>query len=231
LAALFRSGRAIEIAPGRPRVDNDADPAISLASDDIARFGVVLGRLGISSGIHVRDDHDSLFTDITVHNYSNGRVNLVAFQRDFPATAEQIYVQLPRRTYIYDVLAGSFLGHKRDLRLTLDSVVPTILTLSPRPLSGPSLIVPRSAHPGEKVRLVLSLRGPLEHAVHVLHVTVSDPSGQTINDLSSNVIMQHREKVVRLPLQHTAAAGTWAIAAVDVMSGKRTRAKFQVADR
>jgi hypothetical protein len=231
LAALFRSGRAIEVKPGWPPVNNDADPPISLAGDDVARLGAILARFGISPGIRVRDDRHKLPTDIAIHNYHNGRVNLIVLQRDFPATAEQISVQLPHRAYIYDVGAGSFLGHKRYLRLPLDPAVPTILTLSPMPLSRPSLTVPRSAHLGKKVRLVLRLTGPSEHAVHVLHLTVSDPAGQTISDLPSNVIMCHREKVVHLPLPHTAPAGTWAIAAVDVMSGKRTQATFKVVGR
>jgi hypothetical protein len=228
-ARLFHLRRAIEVSPGRPRVNNNADPPISFAGDDIARFGGVLARSGISSGIRVRDDHDSLPTDIAIHKYRNGRVNLVAFQRDFPATTEKISVQLLRRDYIYDVPAGTFLGYKRELRLTLDPAVPTILALSPLPLSRPSLTVPRSAHPGREVRLVLRLIGRREHAVHVLHVAVSDPAGQTISDLSSNVIMHHREKVIRLPLPHTAAVGTWAITAVDVMSGRHVQATLEVA--
>jgi hypothetical protein len=231
LAALFRSGRAIQVTPGRPRVNNNADPPISLAADDVAAFGAILARLGISSGIRVRYDRDggdSLPTDIAIHNYHNGRVNLIAFQRDFPATTEKISVQLPHQAYIYDVRAGSFLGHRRELRLTLDPAIPTILALSPLPLSYPSLTAPRSAHPGKEVRLVLRLIGPREHAVHVLHVAVSDPAGQTISELSSNVIMRHREKVIRLPLPCAAAAGTWAIAAVDVMSGKRAQATLEV---
>ncbi len=200
-AALFRSGRAIELAPGRPRVNDDADPSISLAADDIARFGAVLARVGISSGIRARDDRDTLPTAIAIHSYRNGNVNLLALQRDFlAATAEQISVQFPRRAYVYDVLAGSFLGHKRELRLTLDRVVPSILALSPLPLSRPSLTMPRSAHPGEKVRLVLGLTGPSQHAVHVLHLAVSDPIGRTISAFSSNVIMRHREVVIHLPL-------------------------------
>jgi hypothetical protein len=230
LAKLFRSGRAIELAPGRPRVNDDDDPPISLAADDIAQFRVVLAQVGISSGIRVRDNRDTLPTDIAIHSYRNGNVKLLALQRDFlAATAEQISVQFPRRAYIYDVRAGSFLGHKRELRLTLDQVAPTILALSPLPLSRPSLTMPRSAHPGEKVRLVLGLTGPSQHAVHVLHLAVSDPTGRTISASSSNVVMRHRQAVIYLPLPHDAAAGTWAIEAVDVMSGQRSRATIDVA--
>ena len=95
----------------------------------------------------MRDDRDTLPTDIAIHSYRNGNVNLLALQRDFPAdTAEQISVQLPRRAYIYDVRAGSFLGHKRELRLTLDRAVPTILALSPLPLSAAFIAAMRLKH-------------------------------------------------------------------------------------
>ena len=177
----------------------------------------------------MRDDRDTLPTDISMHSYRNGNVNLLALQRDFVATTpEQISVQLPRRAYVYDVRAGSFLGHKRELRLTLDQAVPTILALSPLPLSRPSLTVPRSAHPGQKLRLIVGITGPLQHSVHVLHLALSDPTGRTISALSSNVVMRHREAVIHLPLPH-ARAGTWAIEAVDVMSGQRARATIDLA--
>jgi hypothetical protein len=118
-------------------------------------------------------------------------VGLAALQQDFPAaTAEQVSVQFPRRFYVYDVRAGSFLGHKRNLRLTLDPAVPTILAISPLSLSRPSLTVARSAHLGEEVRLVLRLTGPREHAVHVLHVTVLDPAGRTIGQLSMPTLLE-----------------------------------------
>jgi hypothetical protein len=228
-AALFRSGRAIELAPGQPHVNDDTDPPMSLAADDVARFGGVLARVGISSEIRVRDDRDTLPTDIAIHSYRNGNVNLLALQRDFPiATAEPISVQLPRHAYVYDVRAGSFLGHKRELRLTLDRTVPTVLALSPLPLPRPSLTIPRSAHPGEKVRLVLRLTGALQSTVHILHLAVSDSTGRTVGGFSSNVVMRHRKALIHLPIPQ-GSAGTWTIEAIDVMSGERARGTLDVA--
>ena len=146
LAALFNSGEAIEIAPGQLHM-NDGDPRISVANEDVTRLGNFLTQMGISPELRVRDARGALRTNIAIHRYRHESVDLLALHREFlnqqaADDDEQIFVEFPQRVYIYDVRDGSFLGYRRVLPLKLDSIIPTVLALSPQPVAQPSFRQP-----------------------------------------------------------------------------------------
>jgi len=112
--------------------------------------------------------------------------------------------------------------------ITLDPIGPTLLALARRPLPGPTITGPSSLRPGDVAEFRLGVTGGPDAALHVLHVEVVDPAGNTVAPYSGNVIAPGGEASRILPVALNDPAGTWQFRVTDLLSGQSTTAALSV---
>lgn len=235
LAALFRANgasaatRARYVSLGTAGGDGAADPGAA------TRLGDALKGLGIEPRIRMSDKDGAPPLDVAMHVLRDGKVTILALQRDFSAAAtaqpEAVTLQLPRSAYAYDVRGAKFLGRHRKLQLDLEAPSPTILALSPTPLPRPVVALPRVAHPGERLDLRLGPGGPSRAASHVLHIVVIDPVGRAVSPYSKTILTGRDGGTDRIYLPQSAPVGRWTVRVTDMLSGKSDAPTFDVTER
>ena len=229
LAALFR-------ANGPSATTRARYVSLGTASGDGARrLGDVLKGLGIEPRIRMSDKDGARPLDVAMHVLRDGKVTILALQRDFSAAAtaqaEAVTLQLPRSAYAYDVRGAKFLGRLRKLQLDLEAPSPTILAFSPTPLPPPVVSLPRVAHPGERLDLRLGPGGPSRAASHVLHIEFIDPAGRAVPPYSKTILTGRDGGTDRIYLPQSAPVGRWIVRVTDVLSGNTDAPTFDVTER
>ncbi len=117
----------------RTALDNAAmrlDPGDEAAG---ARLTRVLAAAGLTPPLRLASTTGAWPEDVTVTRLMAGGRLILALQRDFSAAPRAplpLTLTLPRACRIEDLRAGRDLGWRREVRLTLDPVVPTILACS-----------------------------------------------------------------------------------------------------
>jgi hypothetical protein len=71
--------------------------------------------------------------DVTTHIFRHGATMVVAIQRDFTqaSTDEAVVLTLPKPGTLSDLRSGQSLGRHERMTVTLDTVSPAVLSISP----------------------------------------------------------------------------------------------------
>jgi len=202
-----------------------ADPCKEMAQE-LARL---FQERDIKPAIAIRAQNDEAVSDIERYTYRNGGVTIIGLQRDLPEKAgtqdwrgddsrERIILALPRGSFVYDLRDRRALGQTDRVNITLNSVEPTVLAMSPKPL--PHLLVrgPAQVRAGETAEFHFSYAGASVASIHVLHIGVVDPSGESVMRYSANVTTVRGTASLQVRIDRNEPLGTWTLGVTDLPS-------------
>jgi hypothetical protein len=117
--------------------------AVSLSRDDSTathQFAQILKAAGITPEVTIADGTSDSAAGIERYLYRNGSLAILALLAD-PVSDEEprkatVRLSLPRPAYIYDIRAKRLLGHVKQISVTAESTVPTVLALSATPFTA-----------------------------------------------------------------------------------------------
>lgn len=122
----------------------------------------------------------------------------------------------------YDVRAKRVLGRDAGAALSLSEDRPLVLARLPYEVAGISAAGPEQAEPLAVAKVVFDVQTSGGRATHhMLHCTVTDPSGQARDCYTRNVVAEDGRGVYALTSALNDPPGMWAVQAEDVVSGKR----------
>jgi hypothetical protein len=139
-----------------------------------------------------------------------------------------VKVSLPREGFLYDIRAAKDLGKRKELNVTVQPYEPSIFAVSPSPLPELQLTAPERASRGETVRLGIHFANSSIARNHIIRIEVVNPSGETVEAYSGNLIAPSGTASRTIPLAFNDAAGHWQIRAHDLLTGQRKSAGFEV---
>jgi hypothetical protein len=153
--------------------------------------------------------------------------------------SDEIIVDLPRRGYVY--LAGgvvdagngvmqktAYLGATDQPKVTLKGGGSALLAVLPYQVQGLSMALPAGAHLGDRVRVPLKLATSAPPGRHVVHVTVTDPTGMVSPLYSGNVTLAAGAADYYLPLALNDQPGAWTVTAREAVSGQQATGTIKV---
>jgi hypothetical protein len=141
---------------------------------------------------------------------------------------QQATVVLDRTGYLYDVLAGEFLGHGNRLDIVLNDYTVRVLALLPYRVRAVQADFPAAARPGEDAVGRLAIAADGKPGLHVFRVDVLDPSGAPSRAYSRNVVAREGRADLLLPFALNDRTGPWTVAVRDVASGVSVRKTLQL---
>jgi hypothetical protein len=225
----------IPLAPG----DIGSDPNACVEHASLMRMAELIRAGSIEPAFSVTGFTNEIPTDVRTYVFRDGDVTILALLRDLckarTATeadlhdvSETVRLNLPRRSFAYDIRRGKSLGHVDNLELALDPSEPTILALSNSPMPTMAVSAPRMVRGGQTAGLRIRLTGAADRAVHVLHVETTDPSGNVVHYYTCNLVAVRGSATLRLPFALGDAVGPWKIRITDLLSGSTTATEIQV---
>jgi hypothetical protein len=208
----------------------------------------LVGKLLRSNGIHplfaVTDASGRPVAGVETHVFRNGGTWLVTLlsnpqQRvnelgppDFRSNQRfespvAVTLTLPEEMYLYDVRGNKALGEKRTLSLTVNPYEPVILTATAAPLPPLRVSAPDEAQLGSSAQISIDCP-QTPAALHVFHVDVVDPQGQSVLNYSGNVLAKDGRAMKVIPLAYNDPSGSWNIHVHDLLSGQTAIRKLTV---
>jgi len=236
LSEIF-SGQAIRVATGK----GEAIYTTSLGDRDRESGRNILKifeAAGVKPLFPLARVNGGPVSDVETHIFDNGKITIVALQREFPAESgtvgadtmpsrrEAVALMLPRSFYVYDLRNGRALGFVDRLALELGPVDPVILGLSEIPLAPPSISGPRYTHLGSNPEFFI--HSDLPAALDVVHLDVIDPEGSIVAHYSGNLSVTRGAASKLLPFAVNDKPGIWTIRARDLVSGATATAELKV---
>jgi hypothetical protein len=210
--------------------------------DAVAR---VLSEAGVQPQFRVTDTEGRAVQGVETHLFRNGAVTLVALLSnpdlrvdelgppDFRsnenfAHRKSLRLALPETLAVYDVRGAKALGKIRELNVELDPYEPMIYAVCRELIPDLTLSAPARVSRGETGRARISFVAATPAAMHILHVEVTDPTGQLVRHYSGNVRAPLGHAVWELPIAHNDATGTWHLRVHDLLSGQTRTASIGV---
>ncbi len=191
---------------------------VRLVAPDSPGLGALLASAGIAPAVKVRTADGARPPDIESTAFRDGKVTIVAVQRTRPKAVqppdETVTVDLPAGSYVTDLMAGTSLGQRDHVTVTLDTVTPAIFAVSPAPLPEGTMSVTRG--PDATLRIA---RAATDARLRPFHVTVTGPDGKAVPALSGNLLLAGRTATRTLMPGPDAPAGRWRIEVTDLLAG------------
>ena len=172
-------------------------------------------------------------TDVEMHRWRNGDVTIVSLLRSGgpvkpePAS-EVVNLTLSQPAYVYDLRAGTALGHVQQLPVTLGRVTPVLLAISSQSLPALEVEAPQRIQSGTSVEVGLNLARSLPTTSTVVHIAVVRPDGSIARNYSGNVIIHDGRGTWAIPFAVYDATGWWQVRAIDRLSGQTVTRPLEV---
>ncbi|HEY2533216.1 MAG TPA: beta-galactosidase [Xanthobacteraceae bacterium] len=170
-------------------------------------------------------------SNVDVRLLHNGRVTIVGLQRASAdgnlSTSQKIEVGLAAPAYIYDLRRPGFSQYASHIEVTLDSVVPTLLALSPRPLSSISIKGPTRMRRGT-ARWFAIATATNTTGNRVVHVQLIAPDGTVVPGYTTNLVLRGRRLFWRLSFPENSLIGDWRIRLNDILGGRQMDQSIEV---
>jgi len=217
LAAVFNTPAAICL--GRSATDKDATELDS-----------ALKRLSVRSRYPWRTAAGKLPRQLRLYGFQLGAVRYLGIIRrpagdDDPD--QRIAFDLPRPTFVYNCLTGTYLGRLRTAMVSVPPGEAAVLALLPYRVSR----LPAKAQFTDKqlvVTMTLLAERGASPAEHVVHLTVTPPGWKRPADwYTRDVVVHSGTATIRLPLALNDPAGTWTVTVRDVATGIESRVKVE----
>ena len=195
-------------------------------------LGDILAKAGVASDVAASRQDGTPATDVEIHRFADGAVELVGLQHQGVPIApdgESVVLHLKRASFVYDVRAGKALGRGSEWTLALDPAAPTLLAISDTELPLPTVSGPERLRLGDTGEFHLGLAGAAVAASEVLRVEIVDPSGAIVPAYSGIVVAPGGAATRIVPLAVSDEAGLWRLRVTDLLSGASASASFAVA--
>ncbi len=210
-----------------------------------AAMDKIAAEAGIRPAFSVVDSSGRPVIGVETHEFRNGGVTIIGLHNNPPievdelgplkATSEQrfeksqtVRLTAPETLYAYDVRRRKPLGRVKQVLLTVDPYEPNIIAFSPTAIPALRLAAPQRIQRGETGRVGISLEGQTSAAVHVFHVDVLNPTGETVSYYSGNLLAPGGTTQEMLPLAQNETTGRWTVRVRDLLSGQEQTANFDV---
>ncbi len=154
---------------------------------------------------------------VEVIRYQMGELTMLGLLRVRGDGDDQVAtIKLPETAHVYSMRQHKYLGKMDSITAPMASGQALVYCLSPTRLPGPSVKATASAQAGEMVAYSVAVEGGPD-VPQVVRVTVEDPEG---NEVGAS----------HIPLALDDAPGTWTVRAVSALSGRASRASFEVTE-
>jgi hypothetical protein len=166
--------------------------------------------VGILRDVALRPDERVLFSDTRAH----------------PTT-----IDFGRLAHVYDVRAGRYRGHRRQIEDMVHPARARLYALLPyevRRLEGDATCLPDRGRLEVRAHLVTA-DGSVPGR-HVIRMEVTDPRGQRRREYAENCLVERGELTRSILLGYDASPGVWRVELRDVASGTRAEMPFTVAE-
>jgi hypothetical protein len=248
LASLFEAG-----ASGRGKAIHLTTDILSYHQDRLVgqegaahrMMGELLESAGVKPEFAVTDSSGRPVVGVEIHSFRNGGVRLVALMtnpelrvdelgppefksNDRFAKAVTVRLALPGERFVYDVRARKAAGSRRELQVTLDPYEPAILAIAPSAVPELAMATPARVRRGEAAELGFSFAAATPAALHVLHVDVVNPSGETVAWYSGNLLAREGRASKLVPIAVNDPAGRWEIRVRDLLTGQSKASAIEV---
>jgi hypothetical protein len=151
--------------------------------------------------------------------------------REVEAAAKErqaVVVRLPRRSHVYDVFGGKYLGETDAVERTVSPGVLHLLAALPARVSGVRLeLSAAEVKPGAPVEFTLGLEGTRGVGT-VFRVEWTDPEGKPVPPYALNLAASQGQARGAVTLALDDRPGRWAVTARDVLTGATASANFVV---
>ena len=208
-------------------------------------MGAILRQAGVRPAFAVVDSQGRPVTGIETHEFRNGATTIIGLlsnpQIDIAELGppelrsnqrfekpQTVRLVLPGELYGYDIRRGKNLGKVKVLTLTVDPYEPALLAFTAEAMPALRVSAPARLARGETGRVSLRFDGPSPAGMHVFHVNVRNPAGETVGCYSGNVLAPSGSTEHALPLARNDAAGRWTVRAKDLLSGQEQTVSFDV---
>ncbi len=208
-------------------------------------FTAIFHNAGVHPRIAATDAAGKPITGLAVYTFRNGGATILGLMSNPELRVNELgppefrsnerfakpitaHVTLPADAYVYDMRAGTSLGKKRELTVTVQPYEPSLLSLTTVPLPDIGLSVPDRAARGSDVRIGIRMLGPLAARMHTLHLDVIDPAGKVVDYYSGNLLATSDAASKLVPLAYNDAAGRWSARVHDLLSGQTKTEQFEV---
>lgn len=210
-----------------------------------ALFADLLRTAGVQPAIAVTGPGGKPMVGIEAHTFRNGGATILAIMTNPQLRVDElgppefrsnerfakpmsVQVALPRDSFVYDMRAGKALGRKREMSVTVQPYEPSIYSISPEEFPALELSVPERVERGHDASVSIGPGSSSVASMHVMHVDVINPAGETIEWLSGN-IRAHRGRGIKvLPIAQNDAPGRYEVRVRDLLSGSTRIAAFEV---
>jgi hypothetical protein len=110
----------------------------------------------------------------------------------------------------------------------VDAFEPLIFSVAESEIAAPSVSLPARIARGESARVAIAVASSRPAATHVLHVEVSNPSGQIVGHYSGNLSAPGGRAAKLIPIALNDPAGRWEIRVKDILTGQSSVSAFEV---
>jgi len=144
-------------------------------------------------------------------------------------------VGLPRRSHLYNMRTGEYLGLHDHVQHTEDGVTAFMLAALPYRLRDID-IAPPSRSPAQRSQTItvqarVRIEGDGPIGLHVLHLQLIDPNGQPAAWYRNNVVARNGECTLKVPFALNAPLGEWRLLVRDAATGVTGHLDLHLADR
>jgi hypothetical protein len=248
LASLFESpasgrGRAIQLATDI--LSYHQDRLVGKESATHRMMGELLKQAGVKPEFAVTDASGRPVVGVETHTFRNGGVRIVALMTNPQLRVDElgppefksndrfakpitVRLALPGNGFVYDVRARKAAGSLRELQVTLDPYEPAIFAIAPSAMPKLEVSTPARVNRGETAQLGVSFAAATPAERHVLHVDVVNPSGQTVDYYSGNLLAPEGRANKPIPIAVNDPAGRWEIRVRDLLTGQSSTSAFEV---
>jgi hypothetical protein len=242
-AAGAGTGKAIRMTPGI--LNYHQDRLVGKEGGMHSRAGEMFSAAGLKPRFAVTDAHGNRPVGVETHTFRNGNVWIVALLPNPQLRVDElgppefksnerfakpvpVRLTLPGDAFVYDVRAAKPLGKVSSLPATVDAFEPLIFSVAESEIAAPSVSLPARIARGESARVAIAVASSRPAATHVLHVEVSNPSGQIVGHYSGNLSAPDGRAAKLIPIALNDPAGRWEIRVKDILTGQSSVSAFEV---
>lgn len=192
---------------------------------------IIEGRGRIVPRVALSTSNGQPLSNVDVRLLRNGRVTIVGLQRASAdknlSTSQKIAVGFAAPAYIYDLRRPGLSQYADHIEVTLDPVVPTLLALSPTPLSSISIKGPARMRRGTTKWFSVA-NASNKTSNRAVHVELIAPDGTVVPAYTTNLVLRGRRLFWPLSLPENSLTGDWTIRLNDILGGRQMERSIEV---
>ena len=196
--------------------------ALQRDDGDAAAFDAATQAGGGGVSFKLETPNGAPVRNVDIRVFHNGGVTILGLLRDFVGdrATQDVVLRLQRPMWGTDMRGNSEAAHGDSFKLRLDQDSPAVLALSERRLPAPVLSGSHTMKAGDILKMGLAAGSPA--ARPVLHVSVTDPTGNMDPRLGGSRRLNHWTAYWKMPAAMAEQPGRWVVTVRDGLGGGQT---------